>query len=106
MDDSAREKFAPTILGRDGSWSLPLPTLSQPGAVEPTGSENDRGEQAAREEAAVKLVKNYDAVVRFALRGAGSAGAKRFQAPLADPYAVPALEYKEEVDKLLRYVSL
>jgi glutathione S-transferase len=106
MDDSARTKFAPSILGEDGSWSLPLSPTTRPGAVEPVRAQNDPGDQAAREEAAFKLTKNYEAVVKFALRGAGVPGTKRFQAPLADPYAVPALEYQEDVDALLRYVII
>jgi len=104
IDDSARTKFAPQILGVDGGWSLPLPLITRPDAVETIRPENDPGEQAAREEAAAKFLRNNEAIVRFALRGAGSPGAKRFQAPLADPYAVPALEYQADLDVLLRYV--
>eukprot|EP00959_Pyramimonas_sp_CCMP1952_P071313 1489120-Pyramimonas_sp.AAC.1 len=39
---------------------------------------------------------------RFACRGAGSEGRKKFQAPLADPYAEPNLGLEPEVDLLLR----
>ena len=64
---------------------------------------NNPGEKKARDEAAVKLVKNHEAVVKFACRGAGAVGVKRFQAPLADPYAIANLNFKEDVDCLLRY---
>lgn len=39
----------------------------------------DPGEEASRHQAAYRLIMNHDAVVNFALRGAGSPGAKRFQ---------------------------
>ena len=45
-----------------------------------------------RNEAAYKLVKNHAAVAAFAARAAGEPGEKRFQAPLADPYARPGKE--------------
>tara|TARA_B100000497_G_C7351456_1_gene229328 strand:+ start:20 stop:427 length:408 start_codon:yes stop_codon:yes gene_type:complete len=60
------------------------------------------GDEAARHEAAYKLVSNYDAIVKFCCRGMGERGAKQFGAPLADPTAVPNLNYKDKVDKLLR----
>ena len=38
------------------------------------------------------------AVVKFALRGPGQPGPRPVSAPLADPTAIPALEYHREVD--------
>ena len=98
-------KYASVIEGSDGlSWSLPLPPLSDSNdVVEPIRPNNNPGEKKARDEAAVKLVKNHEAVVKFACRGAGTVGVKRFQAPLADPYAIANLNFKEDVDCLLRY---
>ena len=52
----------------------------------------------------VRLVHNHVAVAKFAARGCGQPGYKRFQAPLADPYAVPHEKYVPEVDALLRRV--
>jgi len=97
------EIMAATIDGSDGSWSLPLPALSS-GDIEPIHEKLNPGDEAARFEAAYKLVTNRNAVIKFALRGAGSPGRKRFQAPLADPYAEPALEYMEQMDAVLRNV--
>mmetsp|Transcript_32567 Transcript_32567/g.46971 ORF Transcript_32567/g.46971 Transcript_32567/m.46971 type:complete len:487 (+) Transcript_32567:45-1505(+) len=94
------EAMSGIISGRGSAWKLPLPPLS-PEALEP---HLDPGEEPARHEAAFKLVRNHEAVVKFALRGAGQPGAKRFQAPLADPYAVPNLKYLSEMDQLLRTV--
>lgn len=62
----------------ESAWRLPLPPLST-SDVEPVSSMIDPGEEAAKHEAAYKVQKNHAAVVRFALRGAGSPGAKRFQ---------------------------
>lgn len=66
------------ILGRDNYWKLPLPPFS-PDDVEPVSPAIDPGEEAARHEAAYKLVKNHENIVKFALRGAGEPGKKRFQ---------------------------
>ena len=100
--DISNAPFAAEIDGRDGSWTLPLPPLSS-SAVEPVRAANDPGDVEARHEAAVKIILNHEAIVRFALRGAGKCGVKSFQAPLADPYATPNLDYVGEVDALLRY---
>ena len=47
--------------------------------MEPVYPSLDPGESASRAQAAWKLVNNHEAVARFALRGAGTVGAKRFQ---------------------------
>ena len=46
--------------------------------------------------AAARLVGNHAAVTRFALRGAGRPGPRLVTAPLADPSAVPAMEFEVE----------
>lgn len=63
------------------------------------------GDEAARHEAAFKLVSNNVAVARFAARGAGEEGEPRFQAPLADPYAKPNEAMVPAVDTCLRHVA-
>lgn len=96
------ESFARSITGAGGSWALPLPPF-RPDDLEPVSAAVDPGEEAARQEAAYKLARNHENIVKFALRGAGSKGAKQFQAPLADPYATPALEHSDDMDVCLRY---
>lgn len=99
-----KNPLAEAIDGRDGSWSLPLPELNE-NSIEPYSSKIHPGEESARHEAAYKLTRNHEAVVKFALRGAGKPGTKTFQAPLADPYAVPALEYQEQMSQVLLLVA-
>jgi len=101
--DGAQANMA-KILGKDGSWSLPLPPFS-PSDLEPVSPQINPGEEAARHEAAYKLIINHENVVKFACRGPGERGAKRFQAPLADPYAIPNLDYQADVDALLRVTT-
>ena len=74
------------------TWRLPL-SLSSSDA-EPLPDSMNPGDEAARHEAAYKLISNYDAVVKFCCRGMGERGAKQFGAPLADPTAVPNLNYE------------
>jgi glutathione S-transferase len=102
------EDFRRAIDGEDGSWDLPLKPLQDPEAMEPVLPENDPGEIAARAEAALKLVRNHKAVVRFAARGAGRASGWNLlpgRAPLSDPDAVPSEEAIPDVDVLLRTVA-
>lgn len=101
------EHYAEQITGTDNpsSWRLPLPPLSPTMDVEPINDSINPGDDVARQTAAYRLINNHEAVVKFALRGAGTPGRKRFQAPLADPFATPALEYLEEMDEALRYVA-
>jgi hypothetical protein len=164
------EAYAARISGRDGSWKLPLPPLSAKD-IEPYGPHIDPGEEAARHEAALKLARNHENVAKFALRGAGEPGAKRFQvsfaiilssavlflavycipvlfrsvaacaifiynghkvvtyliyaifnslclhyisvscflflqAPLADPYAIPALQHYDDMDVILKQLTV
>jgi glutathione S-transferase len=57
------------------------------------------------DEAAYKLAANSKAIAKFACRGMGEKGAKQFGAPLADPYAVPNLNYESKVDEMLRVAA-
>jgi glutathione S-transferase len=101
---STAQALADSIDGRDGSWNLPLPAFS-PTDVEPVSAAINPGEESARHEAAYKLIRNNAAIAKFSLRGAGTPGAKRFQAPLADPYATPNMDYVEPMDACLRLVT-
>eukprot|EP01039_Chlorochromonas_danica_P004478 gene4478-4906_t len=95
------EVMAGKIDGRDGqSWKLPLPPLQE--SFEPISSAAALDDEAARHEAAYKLIMNHDAVISFALRGAGSPGRKKVSAPLADPFAQPNMLLKNGMDYLLR----
>ena len=99
-DSSEAAKQAQLNIDGLSTWRLPL-NLS-PSDAEPLPDSMNPGDEAARHEAAYKLVSNYDAIVKFCCRGMGERGAKQFGAPLADPTAVPNLNYKDKVDKLLR----
>lgn len=48
--------------------------------------------------AAMRLVSNHEAVVRFAARGCGSPGRRPVSAPLSDPTAKPGEVYLPDVD--------
>lgn len=98
------ESFARIISGKDNHWKLPLPEF-QPTDLEPISSKINPGDENSRHEAAYKLIKNHDSIVKFALRGAGEPGKKRFQAPLADPFAIPNLSYYNEMNEILKFVS-
>ena len=101
IDGSA--EYADAIDGADGSWSLPLPeddgTLLEPlsGLAQPS--------DAARREAAERLIANHDAVVRFASRGVGSPGFPPVSAPLSDPNAQSNDDAVPVVDAALRHVT-
>lgn len=74
------EVMASRIDGSDRtSWTLPLPPFQPQTDVEPIESAIDPGEENARHEAAYKLLRNIEAVAKFALRGAGQPGRKQFQ---------------------------
>ena len=82
-----------------------MPPLNPDEDVEPVKPFLLKGERVDRVEAAYKLTQNHAAVVKFAARGAGKRGAKRFQAPLADPYAEPNEAYYSDVDSALRTIA-
>lgn len=86
-----------------GSWHLPLTHLEH--LVEKISPLEDVGETGARHEAAFKLSANHANVVRFAARGSGTPGRPQFQAPLADPNAVPDESVIDAVDVALRCVT-
>jgi len=113
--------IAAHIDGKNGkAWTLPLPPLTGTSTPEPyyvpaasvsvaasAGSSLAAGvvdEEAARHEAAVRIMGNRDALLRFCCRGAGATGWKQFQAPLADPYATPTEDpaVRAGADLLLR----
>ena len=48
--------------------------------------------------AAMRLVNNHKAVVRFAARGCGSPGRRPVSAPLSDPTAKPGEDFLPDVD--------
>jgi len=99
--DSSKEAQA-AQLEIDGvtGWKLPLKLSSS--SPEPLPDSMNPGEEAARHEAAYKLSINAKAITKFACRGMGEKGAKQFSAPLADPYAVPNLNFESKVDEMLR----
>lgn len=98
--------YAASIDGLDGSWKLPLPPLaSSPYLADQLQPGWGALEAGAAHEAAWRVLSNGPAIARFALRGAGTPGQKRFGAELADPYAVPAQGAIEaDVDVLLRHL--
>lgn len=94
---------AAAIDGTDGrSWHLPLPPLTGT-SLEPFSPGEDPARDRLR--AAAKLVGNHEAVTKFALRGVGKPGPRPVSAPLADPTAIPGMEYVVEVDAALRHVA-
>jgi glutathione S-transferase len=102
--------------GGAAAWRLPLPPLTSLD-LEPYNpalllkfpkkdSDSDsNSDEAARHEAAVRLIENAEKVAKFACRGAGQPGRPAFQAPLADPFATAALELLPDVEASLRCVS-
>jgi glutathione S-transferase len=90
------------IDGVDGvHWKLPLGPLNA-SSLEPWWGEDDP--EAARVEAARRVIDNHTNIVRFAARGCGQAGRPAYSAPLSDPNAVPGTEHIPAVDIALRIV--
>jgi len=89
--------YAEEIDGKTGSWNLPLPEGFEPVVGMATSDE------AAKKEAAANLLQNFDAVVKFALRGIGSPGMPPVRAQLADPNANSDMRYKEQIECMLRF---
>lgn len=85
-----------------GAWRLPLAPLSATSMPEPYSP----GDSPALDtlEAAARLVKNHEAVTKFALRGPGQPGPRPVSAPLADPTARPALDHLPAADAAMRHV--
>ena len=57
-----------------------------------------------RNEAVERVSANYEAIVAFSSRGVGTAGFKRYGAPLADPMAVSNESVQPFVDASLKIV--
>ena len=84
--------FSAAIDGQGPSgWRLPLPELDATSTPEPfyLAGGQPVDQEAARHEAAAKLAGNREKVLMFALRGAGTKGAKRFQVPA--PLTLPEI---------------
>lgn len=95
--------YAAQIDGTDGaSWTLPLPSATGADALEPLSPAVP--DDAARLEAAERLLRNHAKVARFAARGVGRPGSPRVAAPLADPYAAADEAAVPAVDAALRHV--
>jgi glutathione S-transferase len=88
--------------GSQGSWELPLQRHN--GGVEPDWDWAG-DESCARREAVERISSNYEAIVKFAARGAGKKG-MGYTAPLSDPNAVPNDSVQLAVDHALRMVGL
>jgi len=92
-----------TLDSSQGSWDFPLKPHN--GGIEPdwlwAGDED-----AAKREAVERVTANYEAIVKFAARGAGKKGMPPVMAPLADPNAVPSEGVQAGVDTVLRIVNL
>ena len=86
------------------SWKLPLKPLKDKTNVEPWWGPGEENAALDRLEAAVAIIGNRDAVVRFAARGCGAVGTRRVAAPLSDPTAVPDEAHVPAVDAALRRV--
>merc|ERR1719424_2007398 len=105
-DAAPYAKVIDGVAGGGAGWYLPLELGPEGrGKVEPLAPLQDLGDEAARHEAAFKLVKNHAAIAAFAACGAGEPGDKQFQAPLADPYAKPSKQALPAVDVCLRHVA-
>jgi glutathione S-transferase len=127
--ESDRKAFSQSIIGRDGSWHLPLSfddpvqplykgpplplcvlesmDLAPDAAGTYESADPDAMEKACRYMAALKLSGNGSNVAKFAARGGPKGGKnirKTFGAPLADPYADPDEKVKPSVDAALRVV--
>jgi len=87
-DDTAEARAARAAID-GGAWRLPLPEADQLSFEPLPAAQQAGGQAAARQEAAFMLCRNAEAVARFAARGAGQPGRKRYGAPLADPTATP-----------------
>jgi glutathione S-transferase len=92
-----------SIDGTQGSWELPLQPHN--GGVEPDW-EWAGDELSARREAVERVSGNYEAIVKFAARGAGTKGMPPYTAPLSDPNAVSNEAVQMAVDQILRTVCL
>eukprot|EP00929_Paragymnodinium_shiwhaense_P003423 TRINITY_DN10392_c0_g1_i1.p1 TRINITY_DN10392_c0_g1~~TRINITY_DN10392_c0_g1_i1.p1 ORF type:complete len:549 (+),score=127.96 TRINITY_DN10392_c0_g1_i1:62-1708(+) len=101
-DDNAAMKAA---IDGVGTWRLPLPDERTP--LEPFSQATATDAEAARREAARKLIGNHANVTPFCLRALGSKGFPGVMAgPLSDPRASPSGDQglSDAVDEALRSV--
>lgn len=92
-----------SVDGTQGSWELPLQTHN--GGIEPDW-EWAGDEQSARREAVERVSHNFEAIVKFAARGAGKKGMPPYMAPLSDPNAVSNTAVLASIDQILRSVCM
>ena len=92
--------FAKEIDGDGEAWRLPL---NPSGSVIEPITHLGQDEEAARREAAERIISNRDAIVRFAARGAGKPGFPPVSAPLSDPNAAINDDVIPTVDAALRH---
>ena len=85
-----------------GSWELPLQLHN--GGVEPDWLWSDAS--TSRREAVERVSFNYEAIIQFSSRGAGSKGFPPVSAPLADPNATPNEAVQSAVGIILRLICL
>ena len=88
--------------GTRSSWELPLQAHN--GGVEPDWTWAVKDDAMAKREAVERVTGNYEAIVRFACRGAGKKGVPPVSAPLADPNAIPSDTVQFAVDACMRAV--
>jgi len=94
------EEFQDAINGKTpGSWHYPL--IAHEGEPDWTFC-GDKG--AAKLEAVERVSANHQAIVKFACRGAGSAGFPRYGAELSDPNAVSNESVQPFVDASLKII--
>lgn len=91
-----------TLDGTRGSWELPLEPHN--GGVEPDWPWAAATDAMAQREAVERVTANFEAIVKFACRGAGKKGVPPFSAPLSDPYAQPSQAVESAVDASLRLI--
>ena len=104
-DNTAEAKAARAVIDGEGPhWRLPLPLVNELSLEPLCALQQAGGPEAARHEAAWKLSRNAEAVARFAARGAGRPGPRQFQAPLADPTAIPDEASVAPVGAVMRLV--
>lgn len=98
------DEFQDRINGKGGngsSWSLPLSPHNY--GLEPDWDHVSSSE--ARLEVVERLSHNYQNIVKFAARGAGTSGFPSYSAPLSDPNAASNDSVKSSVDAILRIIS-
>jgi glutathione S-transferase len=96
-DGASYEK---AINGESDHWKLPL--QAHLSGIEPDWSWISTEE--AKRQAVERVTANFEAIVKFAARGAGSPGFPGVSAPLADPNAVPNESVIPAVDAFMRIV--